>query len=165
MVLQLRFDVRIRHSGEFKLQGQMEKGIIALAGSSRLPLCFCPFDPGMIDLAYQSYDWFDMPTYRYDSVVKNPPVDPSAKADGATSGVVMLHAGDTMHFNCHVNFTDQRAAADKHAPMPETLGALHFANEAYNGEMCIQYGNVADGSLGLPAVDSSPVPDFAKLER
>jgi hypothetical protein len=114
---------------------------------------------------YQSYDWFDQPTYRYDSVVKNPAVDPAAKADGAVSGVVTLHAGDKMHFNCHVVFTDARAATDMHAPMPEKIGSLRFANEAYNGEMCIQYGNVAGPSIGLPAVDTSPVPDFAKLVR
>jgi hypothetical protein len=113
---------------------------------------------------YQSYDWFDQPTYRYDSVVKNPALNPAAKADGAVSGDVMLHPGDKMHFNCHVVFTDARAATDMHAPSPEKIGALRFANEAFNGEMCIQYGN-AVGAIGLPADDTSPVPDFAKLVR
>jgi four helix bundle protein len=44
-------------------------------------------------------------------------------------------------------------------------GLLRFANEAYHGEMCIQFGNVTGGSSGLPRVDSSPVPDFAKMTR
>ena len=120
---------------------------------------------GKIDLAYQSYDWFDMPTYRYDSVVQNPAVNPSAAQDGAISGIVSLKAGDKLHFNCHIEFTDERQATDKNAPTPQQIGRLRFANEAYNGEMCIQFGNVTGGALGLPGVDSSPVPDFAKITR
>jgi hypothetical protein len=120
---------------------------------------------GKVDLAYQSYDWFDMPTYRYDSVVQNPALNPSAAQDGAISGIVNLKAGDKLHFNCHIEFTDQRQATDKNAPKPQQIGSLRFANEAYNGEMCIQFGNVTGGALGLPGVDSSPVPDFAKITR
>jgi hypothetical protein len=120
---------------------------------------------GKIELAYQSYDWFDMPTYRYDSVVKNPMLDPTKAVDGAVSGIVTLKPGDQLHFNCHIEFTDQRRMLDAKAPAPSQLGALRFANEAYNGEMCIQFGNVTGGSLGLPAVDASPVPDFAKVSR
>jgi hypothetical protein len=120
---------------------------------------------GNVELAYQSYDWFDMPTYRYDSVVKNPMLDPAKTADGAISGIVTLKPGDQLHFNCHIEFTDQRRMIDAKAPAPSQLGALRFANEAYNGEMCIQFGNVTGGSLGLPGVDSSPLPDFAKLSR
>jgi hypothetical protein len=120
---------------------------------------------GETELAYQSYDWSDMPTYRYDSVVKNPELSPDAKTDGALSGVVMLHAGDKLHFNCHIEFTDTRKALDEHAPSPSQIGTLRFANEAYNGEMCIQFGNVVGPSLGLPGIDTSPLPDFAKVSR
>ena len=73
---------------------------------------------GQTELIYQSYDWEDMPTYRYDSVVKNPALDPTGKTDGAVSGVTMLHAGDKLHFNCHIEFTDQHAATDEDAPTP-----------------------------------------------
>jgi hypothetical protein len=117
---------------------------------------------GDVELAYQSYNWADMPTYRYDSVVKNPELNPTSKTDGAMSGVVMLHAGDKMHFNCHIDFTDARAATDKHAPTATEIGTLRFANEAYNGEMCIQFGNVVGPSIGTPAIDDTPLPDFAK---
>jgi hypothetical protein len=120
---------------------------------------------GKTELAYQSYDWSDMPTYRYDSVVKNPPLNPTGKTDGAMSGVVTLKAGDKMHFNCHIDFTDERAALDKHAPAPGALKTLRFANEAYNGEMCIQFGNVVGPSIGLPSIDDTPLPDFAKAGR
>jgi hypothetical protein len=120
---------------------------------------------GEIELAYQSYDWADMPTYRYDSVVKNPELSPDAKTDGALSGVVNLKAGDKMHFNCHIEFTDERKSIDTHAPAPSQIGSLRFANEAYNGEMCIQFGNVVGPSLGLPGIDTSPLPDFAQVSR
>jgi hypothetical protein len=120
---------------------------------------------GATEVLYQAYDWFDMPTYRYDSVVKNPPPDPANTQDGAASGIVSLKRGDRLHFNCHVEFTDARKATDKNAPMPSQIGSLRFANEAYNGEMCIQFGNVTGGSLGLPGIDSSAVPDFARKTR
>jgi hypothetical protein len=120
---------------------------------------------GSIDLAYQSFDWFDMPTYRYDSVVKNPPPNPQAKTDGALSGIVNIASGDKLHFNCHVEYTDARQKLVNAPKSPEEIGALRFANEAYTGEMCINFGNVTGGSLGLPTVDSSPLPDFATITR
>ncbi|HKU38007.1 MAG TPA: hypothetical protein VJR89_07670 [Polyangiales bacterium] len=120
---------------------------------------------GNTELLYQSYDWFDMPTYRYDSVQKNPALDPTKAVDGAVSGIVTLKPGDKLHFNCHIEFTDKRKATDAKAPAPSEVGRLRFANEAYNGEMCIQFGNVTGGALGLPAVDSTPVPDFAKVTK
>ena len=36
-----------------------------------------------------------------------------------------------------------------------------FANEAYTGEMCIQFGNVAGGRLGLPGIAQGPMPPEA----
>jgi hypothetical protein len=115
---------------------------------------------GNIDLIYQSYNWNDMPTYRYDSQVKNPVPDPEAKSDGAASGVLTMDAGDRLHFNCHVAFTNERAAIAK-APLPVEIGPLHFANEAFAGEMCIAFGNTSGAPLGLPKVAADPVPDFA----
>jgi hypothetical protein len=120
---------------------------------------------GETELIYQSYDWADMPTYRYDSVAQNPPLAPEMKNDGAVTGIVNLHPGDQLHFNCHVEFTDEHAAGDPKAPMPSELGNLRFANQAYTGEMCIQFGNVTGGSLGLPGSSTTPVPDFAKAVR
>jgi hypothetical protein len=118
---------------------------------------------GTTELAYQSYDWFNMPTYRYDSQVQNPPLHAAAQTDGAISDVVPLHTGDKMHFNCHVDYTDSRQAQTSAPKSPEEIGTLHFANEAFTGEMCIQFGNVSGGSLGVPSADASPIPDFAKL--
>ncbi|MDH5671442.1 MAG: hypothetical protein OEZ06_04785 [Myxococcales bacterium] len=116
---------------------------------------------GDVEVVYQSYDWFDMPTFRYDSVAQNPELDVDARVDGAVSGVVNMEPGDKLHFNCHMEFTDERAV-NEGAPLPAEIGNLGFANEAYTGEMCIQFGNAVGSSLGLPASDSTPVPDFAK---
>jgi hypothetical protein len=81
--------------------------------------------------------------------------------DGAASGIVMLNAGDKLHFNCHIEYTDQRAATNPQAPSPESAGNLRFKNEVYGGEMCIQYGNWTGQILMFPAADPSPIPDFA----
>jgi hypothetical protein len=96
-------------------------------------------------------------------VVQNPPVNPEGRTDGAVSGVLDLKAGDKLHFNCHIEFTPERGTAEG-APAPSEIGQLRFANEAYTGEMCIQFGN-ATGRLGLPALQSTPVPDFAKVDQ
>ncbi len=110
---------------------------------------------GETEIVYQSFDWFDMPTYRYDSVVQNPSPNFDLRVDGAPSGVLNLNAGDSLHFNCHMEFTDERAVAEN-APMPAELGRVRFANQAYTGEMCIQFGNVSGGWLGLPGVATTP---------
>jgi len=77
----------------------------------------------------------------------------------------MLHADDQLHFNCHIEFTDERQATDDNAPTTQQIGTLRFANEAYNGEMCINFGNITGGGIGLPGVDSSRVPDFATVNH
>jgi hypothetical protein len=118
---------------------------------------------GETELLYQSFDWFDMPTYRYDSKVQNPPLNPEGRTDGAASGVIMMEPGDELHFNCHVEFTPERAA-EQNAPMPSEIGRLRFANEAFAGEMCIQFGNTTGTGLGYPLVSSDPPPDFAVVD-
>jgi hypothetical protein len=120
---------------------------------------------GKNEIVYQSFDWYDMPTFRYDSVAKNPAVNTEKREDGAPSGIVMLKTGDKLHFNCHIEFTDERAATDPKAPKPAEVGTLRFANEAYNGEMCINFGNLTGGGLGLPGQVAGPLPDFATVTR
>ena len=118
---------------------------------------------GQVDLIYQSFNWADMPTYRYDSMAKNPALNSKAHTDGATSGVLTFEQGDKLHFNCHVTFTDARAAA-VNAPTPETIGRLGFSNQAFNGEMCIEFGNVTGAGLGQPTADTTALPDFATID-
>jgi hypothetical protein len=68
--------------------------------------------------------------------------------------------GDKLHFNCHVDCTDARAATDSSAPTPEANGMLHFENDTFKAGMRARFGTTR-GSLGYPATDSSPVPSLA----
>lgn len=115
---------------------------------------------GDLEILYQSYDWFDEPTYRYDSITQNPPPAPEMRADGAASGVRMLNPGEKLHFNCHIEYTNERAAAEG-APMPSEIGTLRFANQAFTAEMCILFGSTAGVSLSRPSSDATALPDFA----
>jgi hypothetical protein len=118
---------------------------------------------GNTEIIYQSFDWFDQPTYRYDSIATNPAPAPEQRSDGAASGMVMLEAGDELHFNCHIAFTDEQAAATG-APSPSEVGVLRFANEAFTGEMCILFGTTAGVRLPLMSRSPDPAPDFARVE-
>lgn len=64
---------------------------------------------------------------------------------------------------CHIELTDERKATDAKAPSPAQVGTLRFANEAHNGEMCFNFGNVTGGGLGLPGEVDGTVADFAKV--
>jgi hypothetical protein len=118
---------------------------------------------GKLDIVYQSFYWLDEPTYRYDSVTQNPKPAPDARTDGASSGVRTLMPGQKLHFNCHIEFTAERASTEK-APAPADIGTLRFANEAFTGEMCILFGSTAAVDIGAPLVDSTKLPDFATID-
>jgi hypothetical protein len=95
-------------------------------------------------LVYDSNDWGDMPTYSYNSTVTNPP--PGNGMDGATSGPLVLHAGDVLHFNCHVDTTAARAA-EIGAEAPSA--PLRFGNQAFAAEMCLLNGHTTGARLGF----------------
>ncbi len=116
---------------------------------------------GEQEILYQSFDWFDEPTYRYDSITQNPVPNHETLIDGASSGLKMLNPGETLHFNCHIEYTEERAASEG-APSPTQNGTLRFANEAFTAEMCILFGSTTGGSLLSPSASSSPLPDFAR---
>jgi hypothetical protein len=118
---------------------------------------------GATEIVYQSFDWFDQPTYRYDSVTQNPTPSPDTRSDGGFSGTLTVNPGEKLHFNCHITYTDARATAEG-APSPSSIGTLRFANEAFTAEMCILFGTSAGVSLGAPATDSGPLPSFATVE-
>lgn len=118
---------------------------------------------GKLDIVYQSFAWLDEPTYRYDSVTQNPTPSPDARTDGASSGIRMLMPGQKLHFNCHIEFTDERAKSEG-APSPASVGPLRFANEAFTAEMCILFGTTTGTMLLAPDANNSPVPDFAKMK-
>jgi hypothetical protein len=118
---------------------------------------------GQTEVVYQSFDWFDVPTYRYDSQTQNPAVASQQKISGGHSGVLTLQPDETLHFNCHITFTDARSAATG-APSPQDVGTLRFANEAYTAEMCILFGWSAAVPLGFPVDEAGAPPDFATVD-
>lgn len=118
---------------------------------------------GKLEIVYQSFNWLDEPTYRYDSETQNPVPAGETLTDGATSGIRTLMPGQMLHFNCHIEFTDERAAKEM-APSPAEIGTLNFANEAFTAEMCILFGSTAAVQLSTPAVDLSPLPPFATID-
>lgn len=118
---------------------------------------------GSTEIVYQSFDWLEEPTYRYDSLTQNPKPNPEARTDGAISGVKMMMPGQKLHFNCHIEFTNERAASEG-APTPQEVGTLRFANEAFTAEMCILFGFTAGSELPLPVADASPLPAFATVD-
>jgi hypothetical protein len=115
---------------------------------------------GKLDIVYRSLDWFDEPTYRYDSVTMNP-VPGANDTDGAVSGMLMLKAGQKIHFNCHITYTDERAKSENSPVTPMENGTLRFANEAFTAEMCILFGSTTNVQLLSPSKDTSKLPDFA----
>ena len=97
---------------------------------------------GSEELVYDSVDWYDMPTFAYNSVTKNP--EPGMGLDGASSGPLVLQPGDELHFNCHVETTQERAA-ELDVPLP--TAPITWANEAIKAEMCLIEGQTTGGSL------------------
>jgi len=97
---------------------------------------------GSEELVYDSVDWYDMPTFAFNSVTKNP--EPGMGLDGASSGPLVLHPGDELHFNCHVETTQERAA-ELDVPLP--TDPITWANEAITAEMCLLEGQTTGGSL------------------
>ena len=112
------------------------------------------------EIVYQSFDWFDEPTFQYNSQVKNPVPNQMARTDGAYTGILNVAAGDKLHFNCHIEYTDERAKAENSPLTPAQNGPLRFANQAFSAEMCILFG-ASVGDTGVME-QLGPPPDFAK---
>jgi len=120
---------------------------------------------GATEVMYQSFDWYDEPTYRYDSLTTNPVPDHTTFTDGAATGVRWLEPGEVLHFNCRIQYTDARADAVNSPVTPQENGTLGFANEAFTAEMCILFGQTAEGPpLTAVAPGTGSLPDFAVAE-
>jgi hypothetical protein len=116
-------------------------------------------------IMYQSFDWYDEPTYRYDSLTVNPMPNHETLMDGAASGITWLEPGENLHFNCRIQYTDARSVAVDAPFTPAENGSLRFANQAFEAEMCILFGQTAEGPpLNAPAGSADPLPDFATAE-
>jgi hypothetical protein len=97
---------------------------------------------GSEELVYDSNDWYDMPTFSYNSVAMNP--EPGKGTDGASTGPLVLQAGDRLHFNCHISTTAERAD-QLGVKLPDA--PLQWANEATTAEMCLLMGQSTGGRL------------------
>jgi hypothetical protein len=87
------------------------------------------------ELVYDSWNWQESVAFDYDSVTKNPPLNPDAKTDGATSGILSVTTGDKIHVECDID--------------NKSDNTLTFKNELYAGEMCILFGaSVGTGIRG-----------------
>lgn len=111
-------------------------------------------------ILYQSFDWYDEPTFNYSSEIENPMPVAATRTDGGHTGFVNLKQGDTLHFNCHIEYTDERAQEAGSPVTPMQNGPLRFANQAYNAEMCILFGE-AVGNYG-PTTQVGAPPEFAR---
>jgi hypothetical protein len=89
-------------------------------------------------LVYDSWHWDESVSYDYDSLTQNPPLNPTAKTDGAVSGMLPITTGDKISIECDVNNT--------------TDNTLTFRNELLTGEMCILFGS----SVGVPVGGGLP---------
>lgn len=85
-------------------------------------------------LVYDSWNWQESVAFDYDSVTKNPPLDPDKKSDGASSGILPLTTGDKVNIECDVN--------------NQTDNTLYFKNELLTGEMCILFGSSVGVAVG-----------------
>jgi hypothetical protein len=93
-----------------------------------------------------------------------PAPNSTARTDGAASGVLELQTGDELHFNCHITFTDARAAEVKLPKTAQEIGTLTFANEAYTAEMCSLLGSTVNVQLpSSPEWSTRKLPSFAGL--
>ena len=97
---------------------------------------------GSDELVYDSNDWYDMPTFSYNSIAENP--EPGKGFDGASTGPLVLQPGDEMHFNCHVETTQERAD-EIGVSLP--TATITWANEATTAEMCLLNGETTGGAL------------------
>jgi hypothetical protein len=89
---------------------------------------------GTEELVYETYNWSDPINAEFDSAHSYP--EPGTEGiDGAHNGELTMSPGDTFRFECDVLNDD----------LPT---ALHFANEAYTGEMCNIFGFYVPGNGG-----------------
>jgi hypothetical protein len=86
------------------------------------------------ELVYDSWDWKESIAFDYNSITQNPPLNPTAKRDGAISGQLLVKKNDKINIQCDVNNTSDQT--------------LSFKNELYTGEMCILFGGSVGTTIG-----------------
>jgi hypothetical protein len=84
-------------------------------------------------LIHEAYDWEHPNISEFSSTVMNPPLNPTAKADGGFTGIVDLMAGDTVEFECQI--------------LNDTSSTFVGLNEAEDDEMCIMIGDTVGTTI------------------
>jgi hypothetical protein len=79
---------------------------------------------GAKEKVFEMYDYMDPQIFQYNSVVTNPMF--SQTAAGATTGILEVHAGDTIHWECHI--------------INDSNVGLTYTNMVSTGEMCNLWG-------------------------
>jgi hypothetical protein len=80
---------------------------------------------GGVEKVFEMYSYEDPAGFEYNSVTQNPAF--SALAAGATTGILEVHDGDVVAWECHI-------INDSDTP-------LHYTNEVKTGEMCNLWGH------------------------
>jgi len=83
---------------------------------------------GQRDLFYEAFDWEEVLTLEYNSLVTNPVANRDLLLEGGWSGVLDLQSGDKIEWECDVLNTNDTT--------------LRFTNQTYLGEMCILDGEI-----------------------
>jgi hypothetical protein len=88
---------------------------------------------GEPEKVFEMYDYLDPATFEYDSKTQNPTF--SDVAPGATTGMLDVHDGDTLAWECHI--------------VNDSNVGLRYVNEVKTGEMCNLWGT----SIGIEKFD------------
>lgn len=83
-------------------------------------------------LIYESFDWSAPVRLYYDSAVRNPSPTRSSRTAGGPSGILALHPGDAVSWECEIDNT--------------TDGALTYSDDPSTGEICNFYGAYGAGT-------------------
>lgn len=106
--------------GHYHAHGQRFTASIKRAGS------------GDIEKVFEMYDYMDPATFQYDTIQQNPSF--SDTQAGAVSGMLDVHDGDTLMWECHI--------------VNDSNVGLTYTNMLKTGEMCNLWG----ASLGIKPV-------------
>jgi hypothetical protein len=81
---------------------------------------------------YESFGWRPPVRLYYNGAVQNPLPAPGAHTTGGPSGILPVHAGDAISWECSIENT--------------TDGTLTFSNNPFTGELCNFYGVYGAGT-------------------
>jgi hypothetical protein len=103
------------------------------AHTTRFSAWWTPVGTTNKQLINESFDWHDPAALRYDSVHQNATPNIATKTDGGYSGLLTMHTGDTIDWECEIH-------NDLTAGVPVSQAPLTFQNAVYTGEMCNMFG-------------------------